>query len=161
MVETWSYQTWRTEAQETVGCDLPHAGLHFPLVGSAVWRGDSVAWPDNQSPGEVWTFVLISWVEVISEPEKASKSSKSVRYWQSSAVSPSSVPGPGGSNRSIKITLALGGSEAHDLGWSWQEAGQWSVSEVWATRWYWETSWWGAGFCLFLNPEKLFCREII
>lgn len=77
MVETWSYQTWRTEAQETVGCDLPHAGLHFPLVGSAVWRGDSVAWPDSQSPGKVWTFVLISWVEVISEPEKASKSNKS------------------------------------------------------------------------------------
>ena len=50
--------------------------------------------------------MLISWVEVLSEPEKASKSVSQVLT--ELITSPSSVPGHGGRNRSIKVILALG-----------------------------------------------------
>ena len=66
----------------------------------------SVALPDVQSSGKMWTLMLFpGWRFFLSQKKPASQVSQVLTEL---IKSPSSVPGPGGRNRSIKITLTLG-----------------------------------------------------
>lgn len=112
------------------------------------------------APGEVWTFVLISWVEVIFLSQKKPASQVSQSGIDRAQHVTQQCPRAWGSNRSIKITLALVAQRPMTLAGPGRRQGS-GQSQKFGPPVGTGRPAGGVLLCLFLNPEKLFCREII